>query len=109
MNKFTLCGKVSQKPKLYATPSLDNFSWLVIAVRRASKDSKNKFDIDYIKCEVWGMMAEKICKDLNVNDLIIIQGHIKTTKEYNHVINHNEQKINLIVDYIEMIARFKGN
>jgi single-strand DNA-binding protein len=111
INKVILIGRVTQAPKKYLTgkePFIP-FTFLNIAVSKKTKNQNGEMveNTEFIEISCFRKLAEFITNYVNVGDLVIVEGHIKTRKKYNEYIRKNENSTEIIGDSIKTLAKSK--
>lgn len=74
MNEVILIGRLTKDPELRKTATGKNVTNVTIAVDKPKKDA----DADFIRVQVWGNLAENLCKYMSKGRQIAVKGHIST-------------------------------
>ena len=89
-----MIGRLVKDPELTKKDNKSS-SKIVLAVKRALKNSDGIYETDFIGCTVWNVIAERICEYCHKGDLISVKGRIQ---------NNNYIKDEKMVYSYEIIA-----
>lgn len=74
MNSVNLIGRISSDFELKKTKGDKEYTSFTIAVNAFSKDKK---EVDFIRCIAWGQKAINICKYLKKGSKLFVEGTLK--------------------------------
>lgn len=78
MNLTTLVGRLTSDPEVKTTENGKSYANITIAVPRSYKNENGEYDTDFVKCKLWGGIAEKITEYCHKGDLIGLKGRLET-------------------------------
>lgn len=95
MNRVVLVGRLCREPELrYVGENNTPVTDFILAINRNYKNSQDKYDADFINCELWNKRAETFCQYVTKGQLISVEGRLKVDK---YVSSSGENKIKTIV------------
>ena len=101
MNNIQLLGRLAKTPEIKYTSNGKQYSWFTVAVSRQSK----KDEVDFIRCVVFGSIAEALVKYCQKGRQVLVQGRLevntlqdKATGEYKTHHQVVAQQVNFLHD-----------
>ena len=73
MNNIQLLGRLAKTPEIKYTSNGKQYSWFTVAVSRQSK----KDEVDFIRCVVFGSVAEALVKYCQKGRQVLVQGRLE--------------------------------
>lgn len=84
MNQAILIGRISNNIEVRKTSENVSFTSFSLAVQRNVKNKDGIYEADFIKCVLWGNIADIVSQYCNKGDLIAVKGSLQNNKyEYN--------------------------
>ena len=77
LNKLTIMGRLTDKPKLTKTDKGEPYCSFIIAVERPKKANDEK-NVDFFNCSVCARLAETVCEYYDKGDMITLLGSLCT-------------------------------
>lgn len=92
MNLFCFVGRLTELPELKETSTGVKMSNVKIKVERPFANSEGEYESDLIQVEIWRGLAETVCHNAKINDLLAVKGRVATyqnTKEDRTYLNYS--------------------
>lgn len=78
MNNTLLVGRITNDLKIQKTENEKSYTDMTVAVPRSYKNEDGVYEIDFIKCRLWGALADNTVEYCSKGDLIGVKGRIET-------------------------------
>ncbi len=79
LNQVVIAGRLTANPEIVTTENDKKRTYLTVAVPRSYKNIDGTYDSDFIRCILWGGIAESTCEYCKKGDIIGIKGRIQTS------------------------------
>lgn len=100
MNQVVLVGRLARDVN-YKEYNNNKKAIIILAVPRPFKNAEGVYETDFIKCELFGIMASNTKEFVHKGDLIGIKGRLETKTIKNRTI------INVIADKVSFLSPAK--
>jgi len=111
LNKVFLIGRLTRDPEIRFLPSGSQVTTFTVAVNRAykTKDSKEwKEETYFFDVETFGMLAERLGKQLSKGTQILIEGQLRQDR-WETSSGEKRTKIKVVADKVNVIASKQGD
>ncbi len=99
-NQVFLIGRLVDNPKIIKSEENNNKKCIItLAVNREYKNIDGIYETDFINCELWDGISEKVCEYCRKGDLVCIKGRLVSENDL----------IRLIADKISFLSTRKEN
>ena len=79
LNHVVVAGRLTSDPVVEETENGKKVSSITVAVPRSYKNVDGTYDTDFIRCTLWGGIAENTCEYCKKGDIVGVKGRIKTS------------------------------
>ena len=79
LNQVVIAGRLTSDPVVEETENVKKVSSITVAVPRSYKNVDGTYDTDFIRCTLWGGIAENTCEYCKKGDIIGVKGRIQTS------------------------------
>ena len=79
LNQVVLAGRLVSDPEIYTTENNKKKTLVTVAVPRSYKNLDGNYDTDFIRCTLWGGIAENTCEYCKKGDIVGVKGRIQTS------------------------------
>ena len=79
LNHVVVAGRLTSDPVVEETENGKKVSSITVAVPRSYKNVDGTYDTDFIRCTVWGGIAENTCEYCKKGDIVGVKGRIQTS------------------------------
>lgn len=79
LNHVVVAGRLTSDPVVEETENGKKVSSITVAVPRSYKNVDGTYDTDFIRCTLWGGIAENTCEYCKKGDIIGVKGRIQTS------------------------------
>ena len=79
LNQVVLVGRLTSDPVVEETENGKKVSSITVAVPRSYKNVDGTYDTDFIRCTLWGGIAENTCEYCKKGDIVGVKGRIQTS------------------------------
>ena len=76
-NQVVIVGRLVEKPIVEENQNGRKVSVLTLSVPRSFKNDEGVYDTDYIKCTLWGDVAETTAEYCEIGDLVGVKGRLQ--------------------------------
>lgn len=80
MNNITLMGRIVNTPSLKKDDGNKYICNITLAVNRPYKNNEGVYDTDFIKCRLYGSVAETTCEYCCKGDLAGVKGSLSSLR-----------------------------
>ena len=79
LNQVVIAGRLTGDPVVEEVEGGKKVSSITVAVPRSYKNVDGTYDIDFIRCTLWGGIAENTCEYCKKGDIVGVKGRIQTS------------------------------
>ncbi len=79
LNQVVLAGRLTKDPEVTTTENNLKRTYVTVAVPRSYKNMDGTYDTDFIRCVLWGGIAENTCEYCSKGDIVGIKGRLQTS------------------------------
>lgn len=79
LNQVVIAGRLTSDPVVEETENGKKVSSITVAVPRSNKNVDGTYDTDFIRCTLWGGIAENTCEYCKKGDIVGVKGRIQTS------------------------------
>ena len=79
LNQVVIAGRLTGDPVVEEVEGGKKVSSITVAVPRSYKNVDGTYDTDFIRCTLWGGIAENTCEYCKKGDLIGVKGRLQTS------------------------------
>ena len=79
LNHVVVAGRLTSDPVVEETENGKKVSSITVAVPRSYKNVDGTYDTDFIRCTLWGGIAENTCEYCKKGDIVGVKGRIQTS------------------------------
>jgi single-strand DNA-binding protein len=79
LNQVVIAGRLTANPEVTTTENNKKRTYLTVAVPRSYKNVDGTYDTDFIRCVLWGGIAESTCEYCQKGDIVGIKGRLQTS------------------------------
>ena len=78
LNQVVIAGRLTGDPVVEEVEGGKKVSSITVAVPRSYKNVDGTYDTDFIRCTLWGGIAENTCEYCKKGDIVGVKGRIQT-------------------------------
>lgn len=82
LNQVVIAGRLTGDPVVEESEG-KKMAYVTVAVPRSYKNVDGTYDTDFIKCSLWGGIAESTAEYCKRGDIVGVKGRIQTIAESN--------------------------
>lgn len=79
LNQVVIAGRLTGDPVIEEVEGGKKVSSITVAVPRSYKNVDGTYDTDFIRCTLWGGIAENTCEYCKKGDIVGVKGRIQTS------------------------------
>ena len=79
LNQVVIAVRLTSDPVVEETENGKKVSSITVAVPRSYKNVDGTYDTDFIRCTLWGGIAENTCEYCKKGDIVGVKGRIQTS------------------------------
>ncbi len=79
LNQVVIAGRLTADPEIVTTENNKKRTYITVAVPRSYKNVNGTYDTDFIRCILWGGIAESTCEYCQKGDIVGIKGRLQTS------------------------------
>ena len=79
LNQVVIAGRLTANPEVVTTENDKKRTYVTVAVPRSYKNVNGTYDTDFIRCILWGGIAESTCEYCQKGDIVGIKGRLQTS------------------------------
>lgn len=79
LNQVVIAGRLTGDPVVEEVEGGKKVSSITVAVPRSYKNVDSTYDTDFIKCTLWGGIAENTAEYCKKGDIVGVKGRIQTS------------------------------
>lgn len=106
LNQIILVGRLVKTPEVNETESGKKMSYITLAILRTFKNADGEYDIDFIDCVLWEVVAESTSEYCKQGDIVGVKGRVQS-----HMIEDEDgnsyKKMEVIADKITFLSSKK--
>lgn len=108
MNQLYLVGRIVNAPEITETESGKKVTTLTLAVPRNYKNEKGEYESDFIRCNLWGGVAENTVEYCQKGDLVGIRGRLQSNS-YEDKEGNKKFSLDVTADKVSFLASKQHN
>ena len=78
LNQIILVGRLVDTPEIITTDSGKNMTYITLAIPRSFKNADGEYEVDFIDCVLWSIVAENASEYCKKGDVIGVKGRLQT-------------------------------
>ena len=78
LNQVVIAGRLTGDPVVEESEGT-KMAYVTVAVPRSYKNVDGTYDTDFIRCTLWGGIAENTCEYCKKGDIVGVKGRIQTS------------------------------
>ncbi len=79
LNQVVIAGRLTADPEIVTTENNKKRTYITVAVPRSYKNVNGTYDTDFIRCILWGGIAESTCEYCQKGDIVGVKGRLQTS------------------------------
>ena len=79
LNQVVIAGRLVSDPEIVTTENNKKRTFVTVAVPRSYKNVNGTYDTDFIRCILWGGIAESTCEYCQKGDIVGVKGRLQTS------------------------------
>ena len=79
LNQVIIAGRLVSDPEIVTTENNKKRIFVTVAVPRSYKNVNGTYDTDFIRCILWGGIAESTCEYCQKGDIVGVKGRLQTS------------------------------
>ena len=79
LNQVVIAGRLTADPEIVTTDNNKKRTIVTVAVPRSYKNVNGTYDTDFIRCILWGGIAESTCEYCQKGDIVGVKGRLQTS------------------------------
>lgn len=79
LNQVVIAGRLVSDPEVVTTDNNKKRTIVTVAVPRSYKNVNGTYDTDFIRCILWGGIAESTCEYCQKGDIVGVKGRLQTS------------------------------
>jgi single-strand DNA-binding protein len=79
LNQVVIAGRLTADPEIVTSDNNKKRTYITVAVPRSYKNVNGTYDTDFIRCILWGGIAESTCEYCQKGDIVGIKGRLQTS------------------------------
>ncbi len=79
LNQVVIAGRLVSDPEIVTTDNNKKRTIVTVAVPRSYKNVNGTYDTDFIRCILWGGIAESTCEYCQKGDIVGVKGRLQTS------------------------------
>jgi single-strand DNA-binding protein len=108
INQAVLVGRICNEIELRYTTAGKPVATFTLAVERDFKNAQGEKDTDFLRCVVWGKLAEVVANNLDKGRLVGCVGRIQV-RNYETSEGQKRQAFEIVVDTVQFLDRAKSD
>ena len=77
LNQIVIAGRLVEDPAIEEKEG-KKYSYITVAVPRAYKNADGVYETDFIRCQLWGGIAESATEYCRKGDVVGVKGRLQT-------------------------------
>lgn len=108
LNQVVIAGRLTGDPVVEEVEGGKKVSSITVAVPRSYKNVDGTYDTDFIKCTLWGGIAENTAEYCKKGDIVGVKGRIQTS---NYETDDGERRyvMEVVAEKISFLSSRKGD
>jgi single-strand DNA-binding protein len=79
LNQVVIAGRLVSDPEIVTTDNNKKRTIVTVAVPRSYKNVNGTYETDFIRCILWGGIAESTCEYCQKGDIVGVKGRLQTS------------------------------
>ena len=106
LNQIILVGRLVDTPEIITTDSGKNMTYITLAIPRSFKNADGEYEVDFIDCVLWSIVAENASEYCKKGDVIGVKGRLQTRMLEDEEGN-NYKKMEVVAEKITFLSSKK--
>lgn len=106
LNQIILVGRLVDTPEVITTDSGKNMTYITLAIPRSFKNADGEYEVDFIDCVLWSVVAENTSEYCKKGDVIGVKGRLQT-----HMLEdeegNNYKKMEVVAEKVTFLSSKK--
>lgn len=108
LNQIILVGRLVDTPEVITTDSGKNMTYITLAIPRSFKNADGEYEVDFIDCVLWSVVAENTSEYCKKGDVIGVKGRLQTRMLEDEKGN-NYKKMEVVAEKVTFLSSKKGD
>ena len=108
LNHVVVAGRLTSDPVVEETENGKKVSSITVAVPRSYKNVDGTYDTDFIRCTLWGGIAENTCEYCKKGDIVGVKGRIQTSS-YETEDGNKKYAMEVVAEKISFLSSRKAD
>lgn len=106
LNQIILVGRLVDTPEVITTDSGKNMTYITLAIPRSFKNADGEYEVDFIDCVLWSIVAENTSEYCKKGDVIGVKGRLQTRMLEDEEGN-NYKKMEVVAEKVTFLSSKK--
>ena len=106
LNQIILVGRLVDTPEVITTDSGNNMTYITLAIPRSFKNADGEYEVDFIDCVLWSVVAENTSEYCKKGDVIGVKGRLQTRMLEDEEGN-NYKKMEVVAEKVTFLSSKK--
>lgn len=106
LNQIILVGRLVDTPEVITTDSGKNMTYITLAIPRTFKNADGEYEVDFIDCVLWSIVAENTSEYCKKGDVIGVKGRLQTRMLEDEEGN-NYKKMEVVAEKVTFLSSKK--
>ena len=106
LNQIILVGRLVDTPEVITTESGKNMTYITLAIPRSFKNADGEYEVDFIDCVLWSIVAENTSEYCKKGDIIGVKGRLQTRMVEDENGN-NYKKMEVVAEKVTFLSSKK--
>lgn len=106
LNQIILVGRLVDTPEVITTDSGKNMTYITLAIPRSFKNADGEYEVDFIDCVLWSVVAENTSEYCKKGDVIGVKGRLQTRMLEDEEGN-NYKKMEVVAEKVTFLSSKK--
>lgn len=108
LNQVVIAGRLTADPVVEEVDGGKKVSSITVAVPRSYKNVDGTYDTDFIRCTLWGGIAENTCEYCKKGDIVGVKGRIQTSS-YETEDGNKKYAMKVVAEKISFLSSRKAD
>ena len=108
LNQVVIAGRLTGDPVVEEVEGGKKVSSITVAVPRSYKNVDGTYDTDFIRCTLWGGIAENTCEYCKKGDIVGVKGRIQTSS-YETEYGDKKYAMEVVAEKISFLSSRKAD
>ena len=108
LNQVVIAGRLTGDPVVEEVEGGKKVSSITVAVPRSYKNVDGTYDTDFIRCTLWGGIAENTCEYCKKGDIVGVKGRIQTSS-YETEDGNKKYAMEVVAEKISFLSSRKAD